>query len=134
MHRREQHIQLSGRMRQRAVIAMALTCRPQLLIADEPTTALDVTTEVQILDVMRELQAESDMAIMYITHNLGVVSEMAEEVAVMYLGKVVEHTDVESIFYEPKHPYTKSLLNSIPRLENIVMGEGKAQRHRRYDS
>ncbi|MEM7539026.1 MAG: ABC transporter ATP-binding protein [Chloroflexota bacterium] len=115
--------QLSGGMRQRAVIAMALTCRPQLLIADEPTTALDVTTEAQILDLMRELQAESGMAIMYITHNLGVVAEMAEEVVVMYLGKVVEHADVESIFYDPKHPYTKGLLNSIPRLEKIVQGE-----------
>ncbi|MEM7129475.1 MAG: ABC transporter ATP-binding protein [Chloroflexota bacterium] len=115
--------QLSGGMRQRAVIAMALACRPQLLIADEPTTALDVTTEAQILDVMRGLQEESGMAILYITHNLGVVAEMAEEVVVMYLGKVVEHTDVESIFYNPKHPYTKGLLNSIPRLENIVQGK-----------
>ncbi|MBV7333410.1 ABC transporter ATP-binding protein [Chloroflexi bacterium TSY] len=125
-HRMDDYpFQLSGGMRQRAVIAMALTCRPHLLIADEPTTALDVTTEAQILDVMRELQAESDMAIMYITHNLGVVAEMAEEVVVMYLGKVVEHTDVESIFYNPKHPYTKGLLNSIPRLEDIVAGQKK---------
>ena len=99
--------QLSGGMRQRAVIAMALVCRPQLLIADEPTTALDVTTEAQILDLMRALQAESDMAILYITHNLGVVAEMAEEVVVMYLGKVVERCDVDSIFYNPKHPYTR---------------------------
>ena len=112
--------QLSGGMRQRAVIAMALACRPQLLIADEPTTALDVTTEAQILDLMRDLQAESDMAILYITHNLGVVAEMAEEVVVMYLGKVVERCDVDSIFYDPKHPYTRGLLNSIPRLEDVV--------------
>ena len=112
--------QLSGGMRQRAVIAMALVCRPQLLIADEPTTALDVTTEAQILDLMRDLQAESDMAILYITHNLGVVAEMAEEVVVMYLGKVVERCDVDSIFYNPKHPYTRGLLNSIPRLEDVV--------------
>ena len=112
--------QLSGGMRQRAVIAMALACRPQLLIADEPTTALDVTTEAQILDLMRELQAESDMAILYITHNLGVVAEMAEEVVVMYLGKVVERCNVDSIFYNPKHPYTRGLLNSIPRLEDVV--------------
>lgn len=115
--------QLSGGMRQRAVIAMALTCRPQLLIADEPTTALDVTTEAQILDLMRELQAESGMSIMYITHNLGVVAEMAEKVVVMYLGKVVEHNDVESIFYDPKHPYTRGLLNSIPHLEQIVQNK-----------
>ncbi len=112
--------QLSGGMRQRAVIAMALACRPQLLIADEPTTALDVTTEAQILDLMRELQAESDMAILYITHNLGVVAEMAAEVVVMYLGKVVERCDVDSIFYNPKHPYTRGLLNSIPRLEDVL--------------
>ena len=112
--------QLSGGMRQRAVIAMALACRPQLLIADEPTTALDVTTEAQILDLMRELQAEFDMAILYITHNLGVVAEMAEEVVVMYLGKVVERCNVDSIFYNPKHPYTRGLLNSIPRLEDVV--------------
>ncbi len=112
--------QLSGGMRQRAVIAMALACRPQLLIADEPTTALDVTTEAQILDLLRALQAESGMAILYITHNLGVVAEMAEEVVVMYLGKVVERSDVDSIFYDPKHPYTRGLLNSIPRLETVV--------------
>ncbi len=111
--------QLSGGMRQRAVIAMALSCRPSLLIADEPTTALDVTTEAQILDLMRELQSESGMAIMYITHNLGVVAEMAEEVAVMYMGRVVEYTDVNNIFFNPKHPYTQGLLNSIPRLENL---------------
>jgi peptide/nickel transport system ATP-binding protein len=112
--------QLSGGMRQRAVIAMALSCYPSLLIADEPTTALDVTTEAQILDLMRDLQDEFDMAIMYITHNLGVIAEMAEEVAVMYLGRVVEQADVQTIFYEPLHPYTRGLLKSIPRLEDAV--------------
>jgi len=117
--------QRSGGMRQRAVIAMALSCRPNLLIADEPTTALDVTTEAQILDLMRELQHEQGMAIMYITHNLGVVAEMAEEVAVMYLGKVVEYTDVQTIFFNPKHPYTRGLLLSVPRLEDLIQGEKK---------
>ncbi len=120
--------QLSGGMRQRAMIAMALSCHPQLLIADEPTTALDVTTEAQILDLMRELQEETGMAIMLITHNLGVVAEMAEEVAVMYLGKVVERSDVHSIFYNPKHPYTQGLLNSIPKLEDAIRGERKKLR------
>ena len=108
--------ELSGGMRQRAVIAMALSCTPSLLIADEPTTALDVTTEAQILDLMRDLQADLGMAIMYITHNLGVIAEMAEEVVVMYLGKVVEHADVDSVFHDPKHPYTRALLKSIPRI------------------
>jgi peptide/nickel transport system ATP-binding protein len=108
--------QLSGGMRQRAMIAMALSCQPSLLIADEPTTALDVTTEAQILDMMRNLQDELGMAIMFITHNLGVVAEMTQKVIVMYLGKVVETADVDSIFYNPKHPYTQSLLRSIPRL------------------
>lgn len=117
--------QLSGGMRQRAVIAMALSCRPNLLIADEPTTALDVTTEAQILDLMRDLQHETDMAIMYITHNLGVIAEMAEDVAVMYLGKVVEYTDVQSVFFNPKHPYTRGLLNSVPRLEELLGQNGK---------
>ncbi|MBN1580490.1 MAG: ABC transporter ATP-binding protein [Anaerolineae bacterium] len=112
--------QLSGGMRQRAVIAMALSCNPNLLIADEPTTALDVTTEAQILDLMRNLQADLGMAIMYITHNLGVIAEMAEEVAVMYLGKIVEQTDVRTIFFEPLHPYTKGLLKSIPQLDEAV--------------
>jgi peptide/nickel transport system ATP-binding protein len=120
--------QLSGGMRQRAVIAMALCCRPNLLIADEPTTALDVTTEAQILDLMRDLQREFGMAIMYITHNLGVIAEMAEEVAVMYLGKVVEQTDVKSIFLSPLHPYTRALLRSIPQLEDAVARAGKRRR------
>jgi oligopeptide/dipeptide ABC transporter ATP-binding protein len=112
--------QLSGGMRQRAVIAMALSCSPSLLIADEPTTALDVTTEAQILDLMRALQNDFGMAIMYITHNLGVIAEMADEVAVMYLGKVVEQSDVQSIFFNPLHPYTRALLRSIPQLDHAV--------------
>ncbi len=108
--------ELSGGMRQRAMIAMALSCHPSLLIADEPTTALDVTTEAQILTLMRNLQKELGMAIMFITHNLGVIAQMADNVVVMYMGKVVEEADVDSIFYNPKHPYTKALLQSIPRL------------------
>jgi peptide/nickel transport system ATP-binding protein len=108
--------QLSGGMRQRAMIAMALSCTPTLLIADEPTTALDVTTEAQILDLMRDLQSEIGTSIMFITHNLGVVAQMCDEVAVMYLGRVVERAKVDDIFYDPKHPYTILLLRSIPRL------------------
>jgi peptide/nickel transport system ATP-binding protein len=108
--------QLSGGLRQRAVIAMALSCHPSLLIADEPTTALDVTTEAQILKLMRSLQQELGMAIMYITHNLGVVAQMTERVVVMYMGKVVEEADVDTIFHKPLHPYTSALLRSIPRL------------------
>jgi oligopeptide/dipeptide ABC transporter ATP-binding protein len=120
--------QLSGGMRQRAVIAMALSCRPSVLIADEPTTALDVTTEAQILDLMRDLQAEFGMAIMYITHNLGVIAEMADEVAVMYMGKVVEQTGVNTIFFNPLHPYTRGLLQSIPQLDDAVM---RSEHHKR---
>ncbi|RLT45237.1 MAG: ABC transporter ATP-binding protein [Chloroflexi bacterium] len=108
--------QLSGGMRQRAMIAMALSCRPALLIADEPTTALDVTTQAQILTLMRGLQDELGMAIIFITHDLGVIAQMADYVVVMYLGEVVEMADVDSIFYDPKHPYTRSLLRSIPLL------------------
>jgi peptide/nickel transport system ATP-binding protein len=108
--------QLSGGMRQRAMIAMALACGPSLLIADEPTTALDVTTEAQILELLRDLQAEFGMAIMYITHNLGVVAEMVEEAIVMYLGQVVERGSVEALFNDPKHPYLQALLRSVPRL------------------
>ncbi len=108
--------ELSGGMRQRSMIAMALSCQPSLLIADEPTTALDVTTEAQILALMRGLQEEMGMAIMYITHNLGVIAEMAEDVIVMYLGKVVERATVDDIFHDPKHPYTKALLRSIPKI------------------
>jgi oligopeptide/dipeptide ABC transporter ATP-binding protein len=120
--------QLSGGMRQRAVIAMALSCHPSLLIADEPTTALDVTTEAQILDLMRALQADLGMAIMYITHNLGVIAEMCEEVAVMYLGKIVEQSDVNSIFFNPLHPYTRALLKSIPRLDDAVARDHARER------
>jgi peptide/nickel transport system ATP-binding protein len=108
--------QLSGGQRQRAVIAMALSCRPSLLIADEPTTALDVTTEAQILELMKELQRDFGMAIQFITHNLGVIAEMADDVVVMYLGKEVEHAPVDELFFNPKHPYTRALLRSIPRL------------------
>ena len=108
--------QLSGGMRQRVMIAMALSCRPQLLIADEPTTALDVTTEAQILELMRQLQQELNMAIMFITHDLGVIAEMAEDVIVMYLGKVVEQASIQSLFVDPKHPYTRALLQSIPKV------------------
>ncbi len=108
--------QLSGGMRQRAMIAMGLSCAPSLLIADEPTTALDVTTEAQILDVMRGLQSDIGMSIMFITHDLGVIAQMADEVVVMYLGRVAEQAPVDSIFYDPLHPYTRALLRSIPRV------------------
>ncbi|HYH12294.1 MAG TPA: ABC transporter ATP-binding protein [Thermomicrobiales bacterium] len=108
--------QLSGGLRQRAMIAMALSNSPQLLIADEPTTALDVTTQAQILELMQELQDEFGMAMIFITHDLGVVAEIADEVAVMYLGIVAERGTVDQIFHEPKHPYTRALLRSIPRL------------------
>ena len=107
--------QLSGGMRQRAMIAMALALKPKLLIADEPTTALDVTIQAQILRLMKTLQAEMGMSIMFITHDLGVIANMADEVAVMYLGRVVEFGSVRQIFRMPKHPYTQALLRSIPR-------------------
>jgi oligopeptide/dipeptide ABC transporter ATP-binding protein len=108
--------QLSGGMRQRVMIAIALACNPRVLIADEPTTALDVTIQAQILDLLRELQRKNHMAIILITHDLGVIAEMAEEVAVMYAGKVVEHGSVDQIFDSPLHPYTRGLLASIPSL------------------
>ena len=114
--------QLSGGMRQRAMIAIALSCNPSLLIADEPTTALDVTTEAQILSLMRNLQQELGTAILYITHDLGVVAEMCDEVIVMYLGRVVEKADVDTIFYDPKHPYTRALLRSMPRVSSNTDG------------
>ncbi|NWG19887.1 MAG: ABC transporter ATP-binding protein [Chloroflexi bacterium] len=114
--------QLSGGMRQRAMIAMALSCNPSLLIADEPTTALDVTTEAQILQLMRNLQKELGMAIMFITHNLGVVAQMTEIVFVMYMGRVVETATVDDLFYDPKHPYTRLLLRSIPKLGSKAAG------------
>lgn len=106
--------ELSGGMRQRVMIAMALSCQPSLLIADEPTTALDVTIQAQILDLMRDLQTEFGMSIMLITHDLGVVAEVVDEVAVMYLGRIVEQGSVERIFEAPKHPYTRALMRSIP--------------------
>ncbi len=110
--------QLSGGLRQRAMIAMALSCHPTLLIADEPTTALDVTTQTQILELMRQLQREDGMAIMLITHDLGVIAEMATDVVVMYLGRVVEQAPVDEIFHAPRHPYTQALLRSIPRMRS----------------
>lgn len=108
--------QMSGGMRQRGMIAMALSCSPSLLIADEPTTAIDVTTQAQILQLMRDLQQDLGMAIMFITHDLGVIAEMTKRVVVMYMGKIVEGADVDDLYYDPKHPYTRALLNSIPRL------------------
>jgi oligopeptide/dipeptide ABC transporter ATP-binding protein len=108
--------QLSGGQRQRVMIAIALSCEPAMLIADEPTTALDVSIEAQILDLMRGLQESVNMAIMFITHNLGVIAEMADEIVVMYLGKQVEKAKVGNLFYEPRHPYTKALLKSIPQV------------------
>lgn len=112
----EYPFRLSGGMRQRAMIAMALSCNPRLLIADEPTTALDVTTQAQIIDLMQSLQKDYDMGILFITHDLGVVAEIADNVAVMYLGNVVEYSDVRTIFHNPQHPYTQSLLRSIPKV------------------
>ena len=109
--------QMSGGMRQRVMIAMALSCDPDVLIADEPTTALDVTVQAQILDLLRDLQAQSGMAIVLITHDLGVVAEMADEVAVMYAGRVVERASGTDIFDDPQHPYTLGLLGSIPKIE-----------------
>ncbi len=112
----EYPFRLSGGMRQRAMIAMALACNPTLLIADEPTTALDVTTQAQILKLLRSLQAQYGMAMLFITHDLGVVAEIADDVAVMYLGQIVERADVDTLFNAPKHPYTQALLRSIPRI------------------
>jgi len=109
---------LSGGMRQRAMIAIALACDPELLIADEPTTALDVTIQAQILDLMRDLKAESGAAIILITHDLGVVAEVCDEVAVMYAGQIVERAPVATLFAEPQHPYTLGLMGSIPRLDH----------------
>ena len=108
--------QMSGGMRQRVIIAMALACNPRLMIADEPTTALDVTIQAQILDLMNKLKSEIGASILFITHDLGVIAEMAQNVAVMYAGKVVEYADVNTLFANPKHPYTVGLLQSIPVL------------------
>ena len=119
--------QLSGGQRQRAVIALALSCQPSLLIADEPTTALDVTTEAQILELMKELQRDFGMAIQIITHNLGVVAEMADDIVVMYLGKEVEQAPVHELFNNPKHPYTRALLRSIPRLGQKAKGRQRLE-------
>jgi peptide/nickel transport system ATP-binding protein len=111
--------QLSGGMRQRVVIAMALACKPDILIADEPTTALDVTIQAQILDLMKSLQEEMGMGILFITHDLGVIAELCDDIVVMYAGRVVEKTSVVELFSNPKHPYSKGLLNSIPRINSI---------------
>ena len=119
--------QLSGGMRQRVMIAMALACEPRLLIADEPTTALDVTIQAQILDLMRELQQKTGAAIVLITHDLGVVAEMAERVVVMYAGRKVEEAQVTELFAHPRHPYTRGLLDSIPRLGAGEHGEARAR-------
>jgi oligopeptide/dipeptide ABC transporter ATP-binding protein len=112
----EYPFRLSGGMRQRAMIAIALSCNPTMLIADEPTTALDVTTQANILDLMLDLQQQYHMTLLFITHDLGVVAEIADDVAVMYLGKIVENSDVYTIFNKPKHPYTQALLRSIPKI------------------
>ena len=112
--------QFSGGMRQRAMIAMGMSCEPKILLADEPTTALDVTISAQIFDLMNDLKKEHGTAIMMITHNMGVVAEMADDVAVMYMGNIVEYGKVEDVFTNPAHPYTKALLQSIP-----VLGKGK---------
>lgn len=117
--------EFSGGMRQRAMIAMALSCEPEILIADEPTTALDVTIQAQVLELMRDLQAEFGMALLFITHDLGIVAEMCDEVAVMYLGRIVEQAPVRDIFHRPQHPYTRGLLDSIPKL-----GRGRTERLR----
>lgn len=109
--------ELSGGMRQRVMIAMGLICDPKLLVADEPTTALDVTIQAQILELMKEIQKKTEMAIIFITHNLGVVAEICDQVSVMYAGKIVEQGKVDDIFYQPKHPYTLGLLRSMPRVD-----------------
>ncbi len=121
--------EFSGGMRQRAMIAMALICRPSLLIADEPTTSLDVTIQAQMLELMQDLRRDFGSSIMFITHNLGVIAQIADEVSIMYLGKVVEHGSVLDIFHDPKHPYTIDLLNAIPKItgqkkERLVAIEG----------
>ena len=111
--------EMSGGMRQRAMIAVALSMRPSLLIADEPTTSLDVTIQAQILDLMNDLKEELDMAIIFITHNLGVIAQVADEVAVMYLGEIMEQGTAQDIIHNPKHPYTQNLLKAIPRIDQL---------------
>jgi len=120
--------QLSGGTRQRVMIAMALACRPALLIADEPTTALDVTVQAQILELMRRLQREIGMGILFITHNLGLVAEIADKVEVMYGGRVVEQADVDSLFAAPRHPYTQGLLASLPVVDHALRRQEGRQR------
>jgi peptide/nickel transport system ATP-binding protein len=120
--------QMSGGMRQRVMIAMALVCRPALLIADEPTTALDVTIQAQILDLLKRLQAEFGMSILFITHNMGVVAEIADDVAVMYAGEVLEQAPVRALFAAPRHPYTSGLLASIPDSSRYAATDGERQR------
>ncbi len=122
---REYPHQLSGGMRQRVMIAMALACNPKLLIADEPTTALDVTIQAQILDLMRDLKTRLGSAIMLITHDLGVVAEMAQRVVVMYAGRKVEEASVEEIFARPLHPYTRGLLGAVPKLGSSLVAGGR---------
>jgi peptide/nickel transport system ATP-binding protein len=112
--------QMSGGMRQRVMIAMALSCEPDILIADEPTTALDVTIQAQILELMNKLQKELGMGIIMITHDLGVVAETCDDVAVMYCGQIVEHADVKTLFNHPQHPYTKGLIESIPSFDSTT--------------
>lgn len=112
--------QLSGGMRQRVMIAMAMSCHPKLLIADEPTTALDVTIQAQILDLMKQLKDEQDMGMLLITHDLGVVAELCDRVVVMYAGRVVEEASVQELFARPQHPYTKGLIQSVPKLRHNV--------------
>ena len=109
--------QLSGGMRQRVMIAIAIACQPKLLIADEPTTALDVTVQAQILELLKEIQAVNDMSVILITHDLGVIAEMCDEVMVMYAGRIVERTNVDTLFHNPKHPYTTLLLGAIPKMD-----------------
>src|SRR5678809_1522247 len=113
--------QLSGGMRQRVMIAMALACDPKVLIADEPTTALDVTIQAQILELLDELRQQRELAVLLITHDLGVVAEVADRVAVMYTGRIVEESDVDELFEKPKHPYTQGLLASVPKLTGTTV-------------
>ena len=120
--------QLSGGMRQRVMIALAMACEPRLLIADEPTTALDVTIQAQILELMRRLQADSGMSILFITHNLSVVAQHADEVAVMYAGRIVETATVDGLFDKPCHPYTQALLDCLPRRQSAQPSSGGLRR------